>query len=89
MSMFYDNDPHKKREQQGRNEFDQHRMSIERANNVPHSITNMRDAYQQVMDKKIKPTQKEIEYRVSPLVYMGVITVLTIDGVSPLICYEN
>ena len=65
MSMFYDNDPHKKREQlRKKREFDQHRMAIERgSNNVPHSITNMRDAYQQVMDKKIKPTQKEIEYR--------------------------
>ena len=65
MSMFYDNDPHKKREQlRKKREFDQHRMSIEQgSNNVPHSIPNMRDAYQQVMDKKIKPTQKEIEYR--------------------------
>ena len=31
MSMFYDNDPHKKREQlRKKREFDQHRMSIEK-----------------------------------------------------------
>ena len=65
MNMFYDNDPQKKREQlRKKREFDQHRMSIERGStNVPHSITNMRDAYEQVMDKKVKPTQQEIEYR--------------------------
>ena len=35
--MFYDNDPHKKREQlRKKREFDQHRMSIEQgSNNVP------------------------------------------------------
>ena len=60
--MFYDNDPHKKREQlRKKREFDQHRMSIEQgSNNVPHSITNMRDAYQQVMDKKINQHKKRL-----------------------------
>ena len=48
MSMFYDNDIVKRREQQRKKrEFDLHRMSIEAwSNDVPHSITNMRDAYQ-------------------------------------------
>ena len=58
MNMFTDNNILKKRE------FDLHRMFIEnRATSVPSSIANMRDAYQQVVDKKMKPTQKEIEYR--------------------------
>ena len=65
MYMFTDNDIVKKRElQRKKREFDLHRMSIEnRATSVPTSIANMRDAYQQVVDKKMKPTQKEIEYR--------------------------
>ena len=63
--MFTDNDIVKKRElQRKKREFDLHRMSNEnRATSIPSSIANMRDAYQQVVDKKMKPTQKEIEYR--------------------------
>ena len=65
MSKFYENDAPKKREQlRKKREFDQHRMFIEAgSHHVPNSIANMRDAYQQVKDKKVKPTQQEIEYR--------------------------
>ena len=65
MSIFDDNDMVKRREQQRKRiEFNQHRMAVQnRASHYQHTIANMRDAYQKVVDKKVTPTQQEIEYR--------------------------
>ena len=64
MGLFGDNENDRKKREEQKRLFDQHRMSIENnARTVPYSIANMRDAYQQVVDNKHKPTQQEIDYR--------------------------